>query len=157
MTQFTVVLVIHILLCIAAVRRIWRPDNEDGAAWQAAWTLVVLLTPLVGPVMYFGMAAPPQEKPESERVKGGDVIGTGHFTGLYEDDPKPPPKPPKKPPAPPPDNNGNGSGNGGDSREAVPAEKTESDLQREIEEARRQERIAQERVAREQEDRRRDE
>jgi hypothetical protein len=140
MTRFTIVLVIHIILCIQALRRIWHAQDEDGIGWQAAWSFIVLLTPLLGPVMYFGMAAPPDEKPESERMRRRGLIG--NFSGLYDSivTEKPPPAPPPKKPPPPDD--------GGDSRAGsmTPAAvDSKSDLQREMEEARRLEQLERDR------------
>ncbi|TAL28729.1 MAG: sel1 repeat family protein [Alphaproteobacteria bacterium] len=62
-------LMIHVVLAALAVRKICAPD-AGGLAWRAIWTFIVVCTPFVGPIIFFGLADPPLRSEADRRGQG---------------------------------------------------------------------------------------
>lgn len=78
----------HLVLNILALHRIWTHDT-DSIAWQIAWSLLSLFVPVIGPILFFGLAEMPAPLPAEERAGTSSLMrysgfGDGSAAGVPE-------------------------------------------------------------------------
>lgn len=60
-------LMIHVVLAALAVIKICQP-GAGSIAWRAIWIFIVVCTPFIGPIFFFGLADPPLRSAADQRA-----------------------------------------------------------------------------------------